>query len=513
MIAAVAMMMGSSCSALEPVVDASGSGQHLTLAGSPAGIETLDPAQLRDVESAFLARQVFRGLVRLDDHLQPVPDLARSIEVSQEGSEYQFTLHQTATFHDGSPIDAHAVVRSFNRASDPGLAGDGDWTPPAATYFDGIVGIDARISGAADQIAGIEAVDRWNVRIVLDRPEVNFLSRLAGPPAAIVDTRTANGDNWWQSPNGSGPFRVKEFAAGSRLVLAPHDGYPGGEPRIQLVTVLFGSQAVQPMNLYEEGSIDVVSVPSWAVDRVLTPGDALHDDLVQTRTLSTTFIAMNPNIAPFDDPDVRRMFAGALDRAKLVEVGFEGNVVLADGLIPPGIGGQRWPSDTYEFDEAKAARIASTHDVDEARPTIYEPGGGIGSVLKADLNEPVGVEIDVIDLSWPEFSARLVVQNMASFVLTWVADYPDPENTLAALLRTGSPDNYLAYSNPEFDRLVDEAAVEADDERRRQLYLEAQNVAVRDAVVIPLYHGMSYTLVQPRVRGLSVTEIGILSLA
>jgi ABC-type oligopeptide transport system substrate-binding subunit len=120
--------------------------------------------------------------------------------------------------------------------------------------------------------------------------------------------------------------------------------------------------------------------------------------------------------------------------------------------------------------------------------------------------------MDVVDQPWPEFTQRLSQRDLPGFVLTWVADFPDPENVLATLLRTGSPDNYLGYSNLSFDRLVQAANAETDVQRRRELYLEAQQLAIDDAVIIPLYHEMSYTLVQPWVRGLVVTEIGILAL-
>src|SRR5690606_21746213 len=97
--------------------------QTLTITGSPEGPATLDPALVRDTESAFVTRQIFRGLVRLDERLQPVPDLARRIEISPDGLTYTFYLWEDITFANGRRITAEDVRYSLERATDPALAG------------------------------------------------------------------------------------------------------------------------------------------------------------------------------------------------------------------------------------------------------------------------------------------------------------------------------------------------------------------------------------------------------
>ncbi len=513
--AVLIVLLGSaigSCSLIDRATDGASSNQHLTLAGSVYGPATLDPALVRDVESAFLSRQIFRGLVSLDESLQPQPELARDIEISPDGMAYRFVLHDSGTFHDGSPIDAHAVVGSFNRASDPALAsGDGS-ALPAATYFADIEGIDERLSGQSSTISGIIATDRWTVVMTLQRPAVNFLAKLTGSPASIVDIRTVGIENWWQTANGSGPFVLESYRPEQRLELTSFGNYVSGEPRLEAVTVLFGADALQPLNLYQAGQIGITSVPLWAVDRLLTPTDPLHPDLVELPRLSTTFIALNPDAEPFDDPEVRRMIVHGIDREKLVDVMHDGRVQLAQGMIAPGIGEAMWPAEIPSHDVTLARELAN--NVGDLQPpaTLFEPGGGVSTTVQAVLERDLGIDMDVVDQPWPEFTERLSQRDLPGFVLTWVADFPDPENVLATLLRTGSPDNYLGYSNLSFDRLVQAANAETDVQRRRELYLEAQQLAIDDAVIIPLYHEMSYTLVQPWVRGLVVTEIGILAL-
>jgi ABC-type oligopeptide transport system substrate-binding subunit len=94
-----------------------------------------------------------------------------------------------------------------------------------------------------------------------------------------------------------------------------------------------------------------------------------------------------------------------------------------------------------------------------------------------------------------------------------VADYPDPENFLDVLFRTGSGENHLGYSNPEVDALLDQAATEEDEAARWELYQEIEQQILQDAPIIPIYHDVEHMLIKPYVRGLEVTPMGILDLS
>src|SRR5690606_34129367 len=117
-----------------------------------------------------------------------------------------------------------------------------------------------------------------------------------------------------------------------------------------------------------------------------------------------------------------------------------------------------------------------------------------------------------IGLEWSDFTARLTVKELPAFNLTWIADFPDPANFLGALFLSTSPDNYIGYANSDVDQLLRDAEVAQSVDERERYYLEAQQLIVNDAVLIPLYHDVSYTVVAPYVRGLVVSPIGILTL-
>jgi len=483
--------------------------QTLVMAGSNEGPETLDPALVRDSESSFYTRQLFRGLVRLDNNMQAQPDLAERIVISADGLDYTFHLRANAAFQDGVPIDAEAVAASFNRAADPALADGDGFALPAAIYLIDIAGAEARLDGEADTISGITVVDELTLTMTLLEPAANFLYKLTGNAAQVVDVNSATGDDWWREPNGSGPFVLETWDA-SEMVLSSFADFYDGAPLLDEVVVRLGQAAFQPLNLYESGEIDVTEVPFYAIDRVLSESDPLHDELTVVPQLSTTFILMNPNEEPFDDPAVRAAVVAAFDRSKVAEVMLNGNVVRADGIVPPGILDREWPADNpvYDLDAARAS-IESAGELD-VPPAFYGSGASVSltDVLERDL----AIDVDAIALDWTEFTGRLTNQSLPAFNLTWIADFPDPANFLTALFLSNSPDNYIGYSNSEVDRLLLEAEAVLDPDERARLYLAAQQLIIDDGVLVPLYHDVSYTIVQPHVNGLVVSPIGILSL-
>ena len=144
--------------------------QELRLAGTINDPAPLDPAVARDVNSAFMTRQVFRGLTRFDENLEPVPELAQRIEISADGLTYRIQLRDDARFADGSPITAQDVVFSLTRALSPQTAADAGAALAGPSYLADIVGADEVIRGEASELAGLRVVDDRTVEIDLKAP-------------------------------------------------------------------------------------------------------------------------------------------------------------------------------------------------------------------------------------------------------------------------------------------------------------------------------------------------------
>jgi peptide/nickel transport system substrate-binding protein/oligopeptide transport system substrate-binding protein len=491
--------------------------QVLRLAGTTFDPVPLDPAFARDVNSAFMSRQVFRGLTKFNENLEPTPELAETIEISADGLTYRFTLSDNAKFADGRQITSEDVVYSLRRALDPRTAQDAGAALAGPSYLNDIAGAADFITGESDDLPGLVAIDDKTVEITLEDPRATFLMKLASAPGGIVDRNDVErGGEWWRDPNASGPFVVSSWEPNVELRLGPNENFVGGSPDLEAVTFRIGPSASNAFNLYQADEIDTAQVPILAIDRVSDPSSPLASELTVSPMLSTQYIAFREDVAPMDDPDIRRAVQLAFPRWKVADILLNGQQTAAHGMIPPGTLARDWPASAPEpdLDAAREAIANSSYGSADRVPPIRIYGAtpfaseALRDVLEADL----GLTIEVMDVHWPQFNAGLASRTFPAFELTWVADFPDPETFLWNLFATGSPDNYSDYSNPDYDALLEQAAQTFDTDERAGLYAEAEALLLADNVVLPIAHDIRFTLTKPQVKGLQMTPLGQLYL-
>jgi oligopeptide transport system substrate-binding protein len=443
-----------------------------------------------------------------------VPDLAHEVEISPDGLVYRFKLHDDITFHDGTPITADRVKASLERATDPELMdGDGD-ALPSRNYLDDIEGARERMRGERDDIPGIRVIDELTIEFDLERGVVDFLERLANPSTLIVDVDQAyQGGEWWEEANGSGPFRLTKWDRQRQFTLEPHDGYVL-PPTLARVEIRVGAEAVGQMQQYETEQIDMVGVSLSVLDRVQYEGSPIQGDLREEPLLSTSFVMFNAEMVPYDDQALRKAIAHTIPRDQITEIMLDGRVLTAQGIIPPdmeGSGLEQYPFD-YDPDQARAHLEESDGLREIEQVTIFSSGGSLPIVMKQFIEEDLGLPVEVVLLRWSDYMADMGAGRLPVFVLSWVADGPDPVSFMRALFHSESPDNYARFSDEEVDRLLDQAAVESDEQQRIAYIQEAHERILQSAIVVPLYHGVDYVLVADHVRGLNTTPMGILGL-
>ena len=471
---------------------------------------TLDPAIARETTSHLFVTSMFSGLVRFGDDLTVEPDLAEDWKIDEAGVVYTFTLRDGITFHDGRPITADDFKYSIERAADPELHSD-----TAPLYLSDIVGMHERLEGDATEVSGVEAVDERTVRITIDAPKEYFLSKLAYPSSAVVDRLTVEplGDDWWMSDdvNGSGPYRLLRWDE-EVVILQRFDDYHTPVSLEYLISPLAALRGASGLDMYETDAWDGVFVGSRALDRI-REDPVLGGQLRQYDQLTSYFVAMDGTRAPFDDPKVRRAFAMALDRERFIEEIYDGNVELANGLLPPGIPGYSESLRGIPFDPEAARQLLAESRYADSLPEIVfstvdvdgEPPRSVQFMLTS-WREELGVDVQADLLDPDAYFYQLEEAGEHLFTYGWVADYPDPENFLDLLLHSSAHD--ARYINLSFDSLVERARVEQDRETRLGLYREAEQLLMDDAGIIPLFHVKDYVLVRPHVDGFTITPVG-----
>ncbi len=496
--------MTSSSSTVTPV-----GGGTLKLSGTDP--TTLDPALSSDSNSAGYVIQIFSGLLRLGDNLEPAPDIAESWDISDDGCTFTFHLRENAVFQDGQNVTAGDFKYSWERACNPSTGSN-----TAGTYLIDIVGVGEMLAGQANEISGVKVIDDHTLQVTIDAPKTYFLAKMAYPTAMVVDkNNVATGPNWWRQPNGTGPFKLKEWQQSSLLVLERNNSYYGEVASLEFVE--FQMYTGDDMSLYETGEIDVASVYTTTIDRVTDPAGPFHDEYHVYPQLSFSWLGFNTNEQPFDDLNVRKAFSMAIDKDKIINLGIRDLVQRADGVLPPGMPGynENLVGLDYDVNQAKALIAASKYGSIANLPpvvlTVAGYGGTISSVLEAIISqwrENLGVEVTVRQLETDYFLYYLKEEVDSMYYMGWIADYPHPQDFLDVLFHTGMQYNYGSYSNPTIDSILEQAAIEMDNAQSMTLYQQAEQMLVDDAAMIPLWFGQTLILVKPYVEGYVPNALG-----
>lgn len=469
---------------------------------------TLDPAVVQDSTSAEYVVHLFSGLVTLDENLEVAPDLATRWDLSEDGRTYTFHLRQDAAFQDGRALTAEDVAYSIERACSPETG-----SPVAASYLDDIVGAMARIRGEAEFVTGVVIVDDFTLRITIDAPKAYFLAKLTYPVAFVVDRFQieAEGADWMRQPNGSGPFRLAAMRR-DLIALEANERYYGVKPSIRRVEyVLSGGQ---PLAMYENDELDIVQVPPSEIERVTDPENPLSGELVTGSEPSVQYLGFNVTMPPFDDRAVRQAFAHAIDKAKIADLVLRGTATAAQGILPPAMPDFDPTLKGLAYDPARARELlaSSRYGAEGAMPPVVLAVSGTSGYLSSIdrailgmLDENLGLEVTVEQVEWSDFLRDMNERRYPFFSSGWIGDYLDSQNFLDLLFHSASPQNHTGYSNPEVDRLLEQARVEADPDSRTSLYRQAERIIVDDAPWVPLTHGAVYVLVKPHVRGYRAT--------
>ena len=507
---------------------------------------TLDPALTSDTSSAFVVIEVFSGLVTIDADLNIVPDIATRWDLSNDERTFTFHLRNDVKFHDGKPVTAHDFKFSMERALDPRTE-----STVADLYLNDIVGASAKLKGTANSVSGIRVLDDYTLEITIDAPKPYFLAKLTYSTAFVVDQENVeSGPDWTSRPNGTGAFRLAEWEIGERIRLERNDLYYKEPAHLDAVNLLLSGGV--GMTMYENNEIDFTGVGLADIDRVLDPTEEINRDLqITPPDYSVSYFGLNTQMAPFDDIKVRKALALAINKELIAEAVLSNLVVPAYGILPPGFPGHNQNLQGIRFDIEEAMRTLAESSYGRGDPAIAEqlmqadtalddesritalseasrmaaaklptiilsvPGGGgaVGldtEVVLAIWQELLGVNVEVQQSEFATFLNDVDRRRYQMFTLGWVADYPDPQNFLDILFHSESANNHTGFTNPEVDRLLEQARTEKDVETRISLYQQAEQLIVNDVPWIPRwYEGDRYILIKPHVKGYVLSPLPI----
>ena len=449
--------------------------------GQIAEPKSLDPAAVTANNDFRIVYNMYDGLVRYrSGTLEVEPALATEWEISDDGTEYTFALREGVTFHDGAPFDAEAVVFNFERMLDEGHPYH-DTGPFPLSFMVGA-------------IESVEAVDDMTVKFTLNAPYAPFLSNLAYSPGLLVSPAGVreHGAEFGRNPSGTGPFRFVEWESNQRVVVERNPDYWDGAPALDAVIFRPITDANTRTAEMLAGGIDVmVEVPPVALSEFEGDAFSIHEQAGP----HVWFLILNLKEGPFTDRRVRQAANYAINKSAIVNDVLEGTAEVAAGPTPPAFAwAHNEELEPYPHDPERARELIAEAGAEGAELTFYVTEGGsgmldpvaMGTAIQADL-EAVGFDVSIETYEWNTFLGEVNpgLEGKADMAeMAWMTNDPDTLPFLA--LRTAAmPDqggfNSGYYSNPEVDRLLEEARVATDQERRAELYKQMQEIVHEDA--------------------------------
>ncbi len=481
---------------------------YLRLNNNPT---TLDPALITDVQGGGIAAKIFNGLVRLDDNLDIVPDIAHSWTLAPDQKTYTFRLRNGATFSNGRTVTAGDVKYSFERVLLPRTKAPLTWV------LDKIEGASDVISGKKTNVPGIVVQDDHTLVIRLERPFGPFLSLLAMTTAYVVPREEVQrlGADFGMHPTGSGPYTVTGWEHGRQLILTAREDYFEGRPKLKGIFYRVIPEDLTAVLEFETGRLDVLLIPSSEYRRYST--DPAWRGLVHGKPgLNSYYLGLNCTRPPFNDIRVRQAVNYAIDRRRILNTVFEKRGILADGPIPPGL----WKTSIlplnakgYDYDPEKARALIQDAGVAGSRARIFitpDPEVlDIVEVIQGYLKD-AGLRAEITQLDWSALKHAVNAGEPEAFWLSWWADYPDPENFLFPLFHSasvGSGGNRTRCLDPELDRIISLAQRTMNEKQRYLLYEQAEKRIIHDAPWVFMWHRADYFVVQPWVQDFRIYPI------
>jgi len=492
-----------------------------------ADVRGFDPHIAFDELSNMGIKLLYEGLIDYDrETLEIVPRLAESLpEQLEDGLVYRFRLRDDLHFADhvvfcddpetatrpcdGRELTAEDVRWSLEHMLHP------ETGSPGVTFFELIEGLEAFREGEASHVSGIRVLDPRTVEIRLQRPDQTFLFAMAMTFAYPVahEAYEVYGEDVARHPVGTGAYVLEEWEPGVRLLFTRNSNYflPGRPyPDQQIYTLNLGR--IPAVMRFRNGELDHVHRQTPADYRLLKGYEAWEPYRIEQPKTDIWGLGMNCEMEPFTDRHMRRAVAFALNTPRWRRA--RANRLLLTGQpIPatlPGYDPDLPGAHHFDLDIAREEmRLAGYPDGYPEPLTITMTDGETarfyGELVQQDLRE-IGIEVEIRQISFPIWLQQTGTRNTVLMALQgWSMDYPDASNFLDILFHSRSihdtdSENKAFYSNPEVDRLLDEARVEQDRERRLSLYREASRIIVDDAPWGFTFSNLQMEMWQPYVR-------------
>ena len=504
-------------------------------------IRTFDPALSTDAPSIAAIGLVFTGLVQLDDKLKVVPQLAVSYSEGSDGLTWTFKLKPNLKFSDGTALTSADVAYSIDRALQPATK-----STTAPIYLALIKDSDMLVAGKIKTIIGDSLLtpDPNTVVIITNKKAAYFLDALAYSCSyvvekSLIDKYGTNFTDHLTEGGGDGPWKVSEYTHSKQIVVVPNPNYYGAKPQLTKLIYPFYKQQDTVYKTYEAGQVDYSGVPSANLAAAKTLPNNQYQQIPQ---LWINYYTMNYLVKPFDNIHIRQAFDLAVDKDLIVHSVWKDRYIPSNHIVPKGMPGYN-PNLTgpdgvtsTKGDATKAKALFQQGLQEEGWTSVaqvppikltYSSGSQDAANEVAALVQMWQTTLGVSVKANPEDFNKLFTDTTAAinnpkglqfYGLSWIADYPDPQDWTTLQFDKGVPNNNMNYGQnstadaaqqQQVQQALEAADVNPDQQARLQAYMQAEQQLVNDVVWLPIEQVTASQVLKPYVKGLITNPQGL----
>lgn len=512
----------------------------------------LFPLNITEVTSHRIANQVYEGLVKLSqDDLTILASLAEKWEKNADASQWTFHIRKGVKFHDdpcfsdgkGREVTAKDFKYCFERLCT---------SSPENQQFNGsfkdrVVGANEYYQSTIDKkpltggVSGVKVIDDYTIEIDLVHSFAGFLNILSTPGCWVYpqEAQEKYGVDMRVKCIGTGAFQVKNIKEGDNVILERNPNYWNVDefgnqlPYLDALKFTFIKEKKSELLEFKRGNLDMIfRLPIEMIPDILGELDHAKEgntpfEMQVVPAMSTFYLGFQNQGEIFNKKEVRLAFNYAIDREKIVNYTLQGEGIPGIyGIVPPSFKEYDIKSlKGFSFDVDKARKYMATAGYPDGKgfPKLtlqINSGGGDRNIQTAEviqkmLKENLNIDVEINVMPFAEHLESLETGKAQFWRSAWVADYPDPETFLSLLYGKNVPEkltdksylNSVRYKSPKFDSLLSAALREVDDKKRFNLYLQADQVAIDDAAIMPVFYDENYRLIQTNVKNFTANAM------
>lgn len=459
---------------------------------------TLKPDKKTDATSQQVIVNYSAGLFQFGFGVSVIPGLCREYSVSQDGCEYIFSIRENLKYANGKKLSIEDIRTGIER----GLNG------PNHNLLEMISGARDFLKSQDPSSLRVKILDQHRLMVNLEHPYLPFLANLA---TNIADPYIED-----ELPMGMGPFKLLAWNRGKDIILEANDFYFEGRPAFDILQFYITTDDEFAYELFKNGELAIYQPGRKSLRKIK---EEIPELMVKTPELSVQFLCFHCQKPPFNNRLVRKAICHAINVEKFVNDLLEDMAVPAKGFFPPSMPVFNRKLNGYKYDPSKSRELLKQAGFSGGLPDryIFDVSDTPASLRRAEfiqssLNE-IGVKVEINPQPWHDFLENVYRGNFVLCLQGWISDTGDPDNFVYPLFHSNSfgySGNTFFFSNPEIDKMIENARQIRNIKQRWNYYQQIEEKILDEAPGLFLFHSLKNLVIQKGIRGFKPNPLSII---